>query len=783
MSVTIRKLTRTVTFRSTAFLTLFLALLVALAAPPRMKGADQRLANPPAGSVTLAGRALLARHRAVRSAGDRAERVTRGGAPTVAHGTVLQRPDSPGFLPPVTYSTGADNPFSMAIADINSDGKPDLIVANQCTGPDFCGFPGVLGILLANGDGTFQSAVTYSSGGSSLTAVAVADLNGDGKPDLVAANGGDSSLGVLLGNGDGTFKPAVTYASGAFDPVAVAVADVNGDGKPDLLVTNLCASGCDNIFPPQGSVSVLLGKGDGTFRNAVTYASGGYFSFSIAVADLNGDGRRDIVVTNWCDSNVNIGNCDHPGLAGVLLGNGDGTFQPVVVYGAGGEDTRAVAVSDVNGDDIPDLLVASCGPYACSDSSPGGAVAVLLGLGDGTFQPAVTYGSGTYFAISAADVDADGKMDIVVSNWTCAKNEVGCVDVMLGNGDGTFQNAIAFDPQSVNAGPNAVAVADLNGDGRLDLVATHGFGNGLNLPPGTVDVLLNQGQSSRSTTTAVVGTVNPVQPRQRVDYIATVTTASGLTPTGTVSFRDGNQTLGTSPLFGNQARLNYIHYTENDLGAHSITAVYSGDADNDPSTSPVFTENVQWSSRVDLTTSGSPSFVGQSVTFTATPISHGNFVPDGEVVTFFDFKTEIGTAATAGGQAKFTTSSLSAKRHTIRAAYPGDAIRQPSTASVPQVVNKYSTTSSLTSSPNPSVQGQTVTFTATVTPSGPFTPTGKVKFLDGTTGLGYATLSGSVATFSKPHLAVGTHSITAQYLGDATSDKSTSSAVSQVVNP
>jgi hypothetical protein len=98
-------------------------------------------------------------------------------------------------------------------------------------------------------------------------------------------------------------------------------------------------------------------------------------------------------------------------------------------------------------------------------------------------------------------------------------------------------------------------------------------------------------------------------------------------------------------------------------------------------------------------------------------------------------------------------------------------------------VNKYSTTSSLTSSPNPSAHGQTVTFTVTVTPSGPFTPTGKVKFLDGTTGLGYATLSGAVATFSKSQLAVGTHSITAQYLGDATSDKSTSSAVNQVVDP
>jgi Bacterial Ig-like domain (group 3)/FG-GAP-like repeat len=351
---------------------------------------------------------------------------------------------------------------------------------------------------------------------------------------------------------------------------------------------------------------------------------------------------------------------------------------------------------------------------------------------------------------------------------------------VLGNGDGTFQNASLWESGSL---PNAVAVADLNGDGTLDIVGTHGFGNGLNLPPGTVDVLLQLGQSSRSTTTALVSTKNPVQPRQRVDYIATVTTKSGAIPTGTVTFRDGNQTLGTSPLFGNQAQLNYIHYTQNDLGTHSITAVYSGDADNDPSISPVFTENVQWSSRMDLTTSGSPSLVGQPVTFTATPISHGGFVPNGEIVTFFDFKTVLGTVPTSGGQAKFTTSSLSAKRHTIRATYPGDAIRQPSGASLPQVVNKYSTTSSLTSSPNPSAHGQTVTFTVTVTPSGPFTPTGKVKFLDGTTGLGYATLSGAVATFSKSQLAVGTHSITAQYLGDATSDKSTSSAVNQVVNP
>jgi FG-GAP repeat len=177
MSDTTRKLTRTITFRSTALFTLFLALLIALSAPVRMKGVDQQLAKPPAGSVSSVGRApSLVRHRAVLNAGDSAKRVAAGGAPTVAYSNAMQRSDVPFFLPPVTYSTGADNPFSVAIADVNSDGKPDLVIANQCTGPDFCGVPGVLAVLLANGDGTFQSAVTYASGGSYLNAVAVADL-------------------------------------------------------------------------------------------------------------------------------------------------------------------------------------------------------------------------------------------------------------------------------------------------------------------------------------------------------------------------------------------------------------------------------------------------------------------------------------------------------------------------------------------------------------------------------------------------------------------------------
>jgi hypothetical protein len=155
-------------------------------------------------------------------------------------------------------------------------------------------------------------------------------------------------------------------------------------------------------------------------------------------------------------------------------------------------------------------------------------------------------------------------------------------------------------------------------------------------------------------------------------------------------------------------------------------------------------------------------------------------IPDGELVTFYDGMVAIGTGSTASGVATFTTSSLTAKTHTIKASYPGDAIFRPSTGLVTQVVNKYPTTTTLSSSPNPSQFGQKVTFTAQVTSSGP-APTGTVAFRDGTNGIGSATLSGGVATFTRSRLAVGTHSITAHYNGDAASSTSTSSVVNQVV--
>jgi hypothetical protein len=165
-------------------------------------------------------------------------------------------------------------------------------------------------VLLGNGDGTFQTAVTYGSGGVSQSfSIAVAEVNADGKPDLMIANicadstCSNGNVGVLLGNGDGTFQPAVGYGSGGWEAYSVTTADVNGDGKTDLLVAN------------DGTVGVLLGNGDGTFQTAVTYGSGGYPTLSAVVADVNGDGKPDLLVANECNSG---GTCTG-GTVGVLI--------------------------------------------------------------------------------------------------------------------------------------------------------------------------------------------------------------------------------------------------------------------------------------------------------------------------------------------------------------------------------------------------------------------------------------------------------------------------------
>jgi len=228
-----------------------------------------------------------------------------------------------------------------------------------------------------------------------------------------------------------------------------------------------------------------------------------------------------------------------------------------------------------------------------------------------------------------------------------------------------------------------LAVADLNGDGRPDaVVANQCFNDNPNCPHGSADVLLNNTGPHSPTTTALVSNVNPAAVNQQVVYTATVTNQSGGPLTGTVTFEHGAMT--TVRLVNGQASYSAT-YTK--IGKHLVTAVYSGDTANESSTSATLTEYIGLAPTITaLATSGSPSHVGQSVTFTANVTWTYGTVPNGELVTFLDGLTVLGTGTTASGVAMFTTSSLTAKTHTIKATYSGDATFKPSTGKVTQVV-------------------------------------------------------------------------------------------------
>lgn len=614
-------------------------------------------------------------------------------------------------------------PFGIAVSDLNHDGKSDIVVSGAIPGSE----DGAVEIFLGNGDGTFQSPVTYSSGGILPYSVAIADFNLDGNPDIVVTDcspytGTPCGLfGILLGNGDGSFRAVVTNNSGGTGAWSVSVADLNADHKPDLIIGNLC-------FPVDcsgdGAVAVLLGNGDGTFQSPRTYDSGGRTLIPIA-ADVNGDGTPDILVLN---ANGNRG-------LGVLIGNGDGTFRPVVTFPVGEKYTSSLAVADFNNDGKLDAVVSDCGSgqYTCQAN---GLVSVLLGNGDGTFQAAATFSSGGFYSLGVviADLNKDGRPDIVVAN--CSPSNGTC--------DGS--------------------------------------------EPGVIGVLLNNTGTSTATSTSLTSSLNPSVVGQAITFRARVTSSAGAPANGeTITFHSGASILGTGTLSAGVASFTTSALA---AGVYSITASYPGDSTFTPSTSGTLKQTVDSSNRsvtsTSLTSSLNPSIYGQKVALTARVTTSGPIPPTGTVVFIWRYFTQTYTIGSAilnsNGVATLTKSNLNADAYPITAVYRGDINNLSSTSAlVNQTVLQTTSAAALASSANPSTVGQAITFSAKIT-SPTVMPSGPVTFKAGTTVLGTAQLSSGKATFTTSTLSAGSTVVKVTYNGNS-NIKGSSSSLTQTVQP
>jgi hypothetical protein len=512
--------------------------------------------------------------------------------PTVANGApqVMAPVGSPFFTASAPFGSfvpaAGQNPvigpqtWGVAVGDFNHDGIADLVTAGVGDG--------LLSVLIGNGNGTFKPRVTLAAPvGSDPSTVVVADFNRDGKQDLAVVNGfgGTETLSIFLGNGDGTFQAGVPYNAG-LDPKGLAVGDFNSDGFADVVA----------VDAQNNSINVLLGNGDGTFQPYVPYAVGN-LPYSEVVGDFDQDGNLDVAVNNSDDGTV-----------GVLLGKGDGTFHPQVTYTVG-TAPRTLAIGDFNGDGFLDLAVTNFGSNS---------VTILLGAANksGNFAvqtPAIAVGTNPV-GIAVADCNGDGFADLAVTN-----SGANSISILLGKGDGTFQPQLALTGNIGNS-PYPVAVGDFNGDGLPDLAVANYADQSVSIMlgvqaetltvtdvtvtgPGTHNVLASYpGDTayalSKSSTVPLVGllasttvltsSAQSIPSGQPLTFTATVSGAGG-TPTGSVSFYDSTTLLGSAALNASGVAT----FTDTlSAGTHTATATYTGDTTFNRSTSAGVTVTV-----------------------------------------------------------------------------------------------------------------------------------------------------------------------------------------------
>jgi large repetitive protein len=526
--------------------------------------------------------------------------------------------------------------------------------------------------------------------------VQIADVNRDNKLDLVVLDV-NGSLSIFLGNGDGTFQSEKNFptTSGSYYGV-LAVADFNGDGNPDVAIGS------------NGGVFVMLGNGDGTFQTAVEYALGNTAQL-LAVADFNRDGTADIAVATGAGIQI-------------LLGNGNGTFQAPAAVGTAFL-SAALLVADFNGDGKPDLLT----------TSSTNAGQVLLGNGDGTFQSPIAVGAALTNpnAFAVGDFNNDGKIDIAVTYW------VG-VEVFLGNGDGTFRAPVST-PLTGGSVPGYFAVAgDFNGDGKLDLAIRAyytdnfavAFGNGDGTFSGTA-VFETDGYASGSGGNIATGDLNG---DGRPDFA--VPNPESFGTTFPVDIFLGGQFSGLSIVSAHTG-----YFTAGQTGATYQLTV------NNPN-------YLTTSSAVTVTdtlpaglTATAVSGTGWSCTLSSLTCTRSDSLGTG-----ISYPAITVTLNVSAGLAPSTLTNHAS------VSYNGivNNVTDPTLIVLPS-------TTTLNVSPGASTLGQPVTMTVTISAGA----TGKVTFRDGVILLGVAPLVSGQASFTTYLLAAGTRSLLAFYEGDS----------------